>query len=64
MPNIDHFSDVISAVAGARASGLKIADGAVVLDTSHHSIESAVDAAIEILKQQGLPESETLPSSP
>jgi len=37
---------------------LKIADGAVVLDTSHHSIESGVDAAIEILKQQGLP---TLP---
>ena len=34
---------------------LKIADGAVVLDTSHHSIESGVDAAIEILKQQGLP---------
>ena len=37
---------------------LKIADGAVVLDTSHHTIESGVDAAIEILKQQGLP---TLP---
>ena len=34
---------------------LKIADGAVVLDTSHHSIESAVEAALEILKQQGLP---------
>lgn len=38
---------------------LKIAEGAVVLDTSAHSIESAVDAAIEILKQQGLPELET-----
>ena len=37
---------------------LKIADGAVVLDTSNHTIESGVDAAIEILKQQGLP---TLP---
>ncbi len=35
---------------------LKIADGAVVLDTSHHTIESGVTAAIEILKQQGLPE--------
>jgi cytidylate kinase len=34
---------------------LKIADGAAVLDTSLHSIESAVDAALEILKQQGLP---------
>lgn len=34
---------------------LVVADGAVVLDTSHHTIESGVDAAIEILKQQGLP---------
>lgn len=34
---------------------LMVADGAVVLDTSHHTIESGVDAAIEILKQQGLP---------
>jgi cytidylate kinase len=34
---------------------LKISDDAVVLDTSHHTIESGVDAAIEILKQQGLP---------
>lgn len=39
---------------------LKIADGAIVLDTSRHSIDSAVDAAIEILKQQGLPELEVL----
>ncbi len=35
---------------------LMIADGAVVLDTSHHTIESGVNAALEILKQQGLPE--------
>ncbi len=34
---------------------LMIADGAIVLDTSHHTIESGVYAAIEILKQQGLP---------
>lgn len=34
---------------------LIVADGAVILDTSHHSIESGVAAAIEILKQQGLP---------
>ncbi len=33
---------------------LMIAEGAVVLDTSHHTIQSGVDAAIEILKQQGL----------
>ena len=42
---------------------LKIADGAVVLDTSNHTIESGVDAAIEILKQQGLPDL-TTSSSP
>ena len=35
---------------------LIVAAGAVVLDTSHLSIEGAVDAAIEILKQQGLPD--------
>jgi cytidylate kinase len=34
---------------------LVVAEGATVLDTSDHSIESGVDAAIEILKQQGLP---------
>ncbi len=33
---------------------LVVADGATILDTSHHSIASAVDAAIEILAQQGL----------
>jgi cytidylate kinase len=40
---------------------LMVADGAVILDTSHHSIASAVEAAIEILKQQGLPLSEPPP---
>ena len=35
---------------------LMVAAGAVVLDTSHLSIEAAVEAAIEILKQQGLPD--------
>ncbi len=34
---------------------LVIAEGAVVLDNSHHTIESGVNAALEILKQQGLP---------
>ncbi|MEX1113895.1 MAG: (d)CMP kinase [Akkermansiaceae bacterium] len=35
---------------------LKVADGATILDTSHHTIESGLSAAIEILKQQGLPD--------
>lgn len=37
------------------ASPLVIADGASILDTSHHTIESGVEAAIGILHQQGLP---------
>lgn len=36
---------------------LIVAEGAVVLDNSHHTIESGVEAALEILKQQGLPAS-------
>lgn len=36
-----------------KTAPLKVADGATVLDTSHHTIESGVLAAIEILKQQG-----------
>jgi cytidylate kinase len=39
---------------------LVIAEGAVVLDNSHHTIESAVEAALEILKQQGLPDLDNL----
>jgi cytidylate kinase len=42
---------------------LKVADGAIILDTSHHTIESGLAAAIEILKQQGLPDL-TTSSSP
>jgi hypothetical protein len=41
-----------------------IADGAVVLDTSYHTIDGAVDAAIEILKQQGLPDPSEPPHTP
>ncbi len=37
---------------------LIVADGAVVLDTSDLSIQGAVDAAIEILKTQGLPDAD------
>jgi cytidylate kinase len=41
---------------------LVMADGAVLLDTSHLDIQGAVDAALAILRQQGLPE--TPPSQP
>lgn len=43
---------------------LMIAEGAIVLDTSYHTIASAVDAALEILKQQGLPDLGELPHTP
>lgn len=33
---------------------LKIPKGAAVLDNSHHTIESGVEAALDILRQQGL----------
>ncbi|RYD48115.1 MAG: (d)CMP kinase [Verrucomicrobiaceae bacterium] len=42
---------------------LVVAEGAVVLDTSHLTIQGAVDAAIEILISQGLPDTDT-PVSP
>ncbi len=42
---------------------LKVAEGATILDTSHHTIASGLAAAIEILKQQGLPDLSN-PSSP
>lgn len=37
------------------ASPLIIADGATVLDNSAHTVETALEATLEILKQQGLP---------
>ena len=55
MPNIEDFSHLISAVAGARASGLKIVDGAVslMLDVSglnadaRAQMEADVRSAVE-----------------
>ncbi len=38
-----------------KTAPLVIANGATVLDNSHHTIESGVQAAIEILRQQGFP---------
>ena len=53
---IDSVAKRDAADSGREHAPLIVADGAVVLDTSHLSIEGAVDAAIEILKQQGLPD--------
>lgn len=43
-----------AADSGRVHAPLIVSKGAAILDTSHHTIESGVAAAIEILKQQGL----------
>lgn len=40
--------------SGRKTAPLVVARGATVLDNSHHSIESGVQAAIDILRNQGL----------
>lgn len=52
---LDSVAKRDAADSGRTTAPLMIADGAVILDNSHLTIESSVDAAIEILKQQGLP---------
>ena len=39
--------------SGRSTAPLKIADGAAILDTSGHTIESGAEAALEILERQG-----------
>ncbi|MDP3849441.1 MAG: 3-phosphoshikimate 1-carboxyvinyltransferase [Luteolibacter sp.] len=50
---VDSIAKRDAADSGRKTAPLKVADGATILDTSDHSIESGVEAAIEILKQQG-----------
>jgi cytidylate kinase len=52
---VDSVAERDAADSGRDTSPLIIAEGATVLDTSHHTIESGVEAAIDILKKQGLP---------
>jgi 3-phosphoshikimate 1-carboxyvinyltransferase len=51
---VDSIAKRDAADSARKTAPLIVADGATVLDTSDHSIESAVEAAIGILKQQGL----------
>lgn len=51
---VDSIAKRDAADSNRKTAPLVVADGATVLDTSDHSIESGVDAAIEILKEQGL----------
>lgn len=44
-----------AADSSRKTAPLKIADGATVLDTSNLTIEGAIEAAINILRQQGFP---------
>ncbi len=54
---VDSVASRDAADSGRTTAPLKVAQGAAILDTSHHTIESGVRAALEILKQQGLPDS-------
>lgn len=52
---VDSVASRDAADSARTTAPLKVADGALVLDTSDHTIESAVQAAIDLLHQQGLP---------
>jgi cytidylate kinase len=54
MGEVDSVAQRDAADSKRTTAPLIVANGAVILDNSHHTIESGVDAAIEILKQQGL----------
>ena len=50
---VDSVAARDKADSGRATAPLKVADGAAILDTSGHSIESGVEAALEILAGQG-----------
>ncbi len=52
---IDSIAKRDAADSKRKTAPLIVADGATILDTSDHSIDSGVEAALEILRQQGLP---------
>jgi CMP/dCMP kinase len=54
MGEIDSVASRDKADSARATAPLRVADGAVVLDTSDHTIESGVQAAIDILRNQGL----------
>ena len=51
---VDSVAERDAKDSGRDTSPLIVAEGAAVLDTSHHTIESGVQAAIDILREQGL----------
>lgn len=54
MGEIDAVHDRDREDSSRKTAPLKVADGATILDTSAHTIESGVQAAIELLRGQGL----------
>jgi cytidylate kinase len=52
---VDSISKRDAADSQRATAPLVVAEGATILDNSDHSIESGVEAALEILEQQGLP---------
>jgi len=54
MGEIDSVAQRDAADSKRTTAPLMIAEGASILDNSHHTIESGVLAALDILKQQGL----------
>ncbi len=54
MGEVDSVAKRDAADSKRSTAPLIVADGAAILDTSHHTIESGVAAAIDILKHQGL----------
>jgi cytidylate kinase len=53
MGEVDSVASRDAADSQRKTAPLIVADGAIVLDNSHHTIESGVEAAFEILKSQG-----------
>jgi cytidylate kinase len=51
---VDSIAKRDAADSGRATAPLVVAEGATVLDNSDHTIESGVEAAIDILRQQGL----------
>ena len=55
MGEVDSVANRDAADSNRTTAPLIVADGATVLDNSAHTIDSALAATLEILKQQGLP---------
>jgi cytidylate kinase len=55
MGEVDSVARRDAADSQRTTAPLMVADGATVLDNSHHTVESALLATLEILRRQGLP---------